>query len=143
NGFKQNLRQEFFVDTFTIQKDNNTVFCLFFFSSHIRGFEKMLEAKWEIDTTQGKGWKYERSGDLFASHKINPLEIELLKILVEKDLNNKEIYSFTLHKGFLPKHVVEILNQLQVDNRITVIYPDGDKARKNLFYISYKYFKEP
>lgn len=143
NGFKQNLGQEFFVDTFTIQKDKNTVFCLFFFSSHIRGFEKMLEAKWEMDTSQGKGWKYERSGDLFASHKTNPLEEDLLNLLVNKSLNNKEIYSFTLHKGFLPKHVVEILGQLQVDNRITVTYLNGDKARKSSFYISYKYFKEP
>lgn len=42
-GLKQFLGTEFFVDTFTIAKDASTVYCLFFFSSHIRGFEKMLE----------------------------------------------------------------------------------------------------
>src|SRR5258706_5927378 len=52
-SFRNYLGTTFFVDNFTIQKDPNTVFCLFFFSSHIKGFEKMLEAKWEIDTEEG------------------------------------------------------------------------------------------
>ena len=30
-----------FVDTFTIERDNSNVYCLFFFTSHIRGYEKM------------------------------------------------------------------------------------------------------
>ncbi len=48
-ALKNYLGNDFFVDTFTIEKDEATVFCLFFFSSHIRGFEKMLETKWQID----------------------------------------------------------------------------------------------
>ncbi len=43
------LQGTHFVDTFTIQKDAQTVFCLFFFTRHIRGFEKMLEAKWRFN----------------------------------------------------------------------------------------------
>jgi len=31
SGFRNYLGEEYFVDTFTIQKDANTVFCLFFF----------------------------------------------------------------------------------------------------------------
>jgi three-Cys-motif partner protein len=57
-GFQNFLGDNFFVDTFTIQKDANTVFCLYFFTSHIKGFEKMLEAKWEIDKENGRGWEY-------------------------------------------------------------------------------------
>lgn len=141
-AFKQNLGSDFFVDTFTIQKDKNTVFCLFFFSSHIRGFEKMLEAKWEIDTESGKGWKYEKSGNLFSAFKTNPLEEKMLKFLAEKPRNNKEIYNFTLHSGFLPKHTNEILSAKQTDNKIFVSYKDGSKGRKNAFYVNYDHYKE-
>lgn len=141
-GLKNSLGDEFFVDTFTIQKDPQTVFCLFFFSSHIRGFEKMLETKWEIDTDEGKGWKYERSGNLFASFKTNSLEEKLLIFLAEGCKNNKEIYSFTLHNGFLPKHVNEVLSSLQISSRIMVVDSEGEKARKGAFYVSYKHYKE-
>ncbi len=43
--FTRLVGERFFVDSFTIQKDASTVFCMFFFTPHIRGFEKMLEAK--------------------------------------------------------------------------------------------------
>ena len=36
-GFQEAIGNDFFVDNFTIQKDSNTVFCLFFFTSHIKG----------------------------------------------------------------------------------------------------------
>lgn len=140
-GFKKHLGQDYFVDTFTIQKDKKTMFCLFFFSSHIRGFEKMLEAKWDIDKEEGRGWSYEQSGNLFSAFKTNPLEDGLLKYLVEKPRNNIEIYNFTLHQGFLPKHVNEVLTQLQIDQKIDVNLPDGIKARKGAFYISYDHYK--
>jgi three-Cys-motif partner protein len=39
-GFQNFLANNFFVDTFTIQKDTNTVFCLFFFTSHIKDLKK-------------------------------------------------------------------------------------------------------
>src|SRR5690606_10383237 len=51
-GFQNFLGSDFFVDHFSLKKEENTVFCLFFFTSHIKGFEKMLESKWEIDTEE-------------------------------------------------------------------------------------------
>jgi three-Cys-motif partner protein len=77
HGFQEYIGKQSFVDTFTIQKDSRSVFCLFFFTSHIKGYEKMLEAKWEIDTEFGKGWDY--SGNqlsIFHEQKTNPLETE-------------------------------------------------------------------
>ena len=64
-GFKRHLGHGYYVDTFTIQRDKSTVFSLIFFTRHIRGFEKMLEVKWEMDMEKGRGWKYERSSDMF------------------------------------------------------------------------------
>lgn len=139
DAFRSYLGDEFFVDTFTIQKDANTVFCLFFFSSHIRGFEKMLEAKWEIDTEEGKGWEYSATGpSLFYEHRMNPLD-EKLKEFLKEPKSNGEVYEFTLHSGFLPKHTVEVLDNWQKNGALTVDRSDGQKARKGAFYISYKY----
>ena len=104
DALKGYLGKDLFVDTFSIEKDSSTVFCLFFFSSHIRGFEKMLETKWQIDDYEGKGWSYERTGNLFANQKTNLLEEKLITLLSEKrKTSNGELYEFTLRNGFFAK----------------------------------------
>ncbi len=144
DGFQAVLGSKYFVDTFTIQKDISTVFCLFFFSSHIKGFEKMLEAKWEIDTEQGKGWDYtENTPSLFYEHKTNALEDKLTEFLSTGKRFNGEVYKFTLRQGFLTKHTNEILNNWQnIPGKLEVLLANGDKARKGAFYISYQKSKE-
>jgi three-Cys-motif partner protein len=133
---------EFFIDTFTIQKDPNTVFCLYFFSSHIRGFEKMLEAKWKLDDEEGKGWEYTgQQNSLFIDFKTNPLE-ELLKTYLQEERSNSDIYQVTLHAGYLPKHTNEILRDWQ--NKGVLQVSGNEKIKKGAFYISYEYFsREP
>lgn len=143
HGFQNYLGDNYFVDTFTIQKDVTTVFCLFFFTSHIKGFEKMLEAKWEIDTEYGEGWDFEGNAlSLFHEYKTNPLETKLTEYLKSKKRGNRELYEFTLRQGFLPKHTNEILFNWQNTGRLEVFGLNGDKARKGSFYISYKYHKD-
>ncbi|RZK39895.1 MAG: three-Cys-motif partner protein TcmP [Pedobacter sp.] len=140
NGFQSYLGEQFFVDQFTLKKEENTVFCLFFFTSHIKGFEKMLESKWEIDTEEGRGWEY--SGNipsLFFDQKTNKLEILLKDFIKETKRFNRDIYEYTLRNGYLTKHATEVLNSLQKNNQLEVLLSNGDKARKNSFYI--KYFK--
>lgn len=139
-AFKIYIGTDYFVDTFTIEKDPQTVFCLFFFSSHIKGFEKMLEAKWGIDTEQGKGWSYTDSSlNIFSEIKTNTLEVKLIKYLNGGLRTNGEIYNFTLHQGFLPKHTNEVFYNLQDSGRLLVNSPQGNKIRKGDFYISSKY----
>ncbi|MCS7078240.1 MAG: three-Cys-motif partner protein TcmP [Bacteroidia bacterium] len=143
-GFKRNL-DGVYVDTFTIQKDQNTVFCLFFFTTHIRGFEEMLETKWEIDTEQGRGWSYiqsQRGESLFPEEKTNSLEESLTKYLEGTPRSNVEIYEFTLREGFLPKHTNEVFSNWQSNNRLEVIPQGAEKVRKGAFYIAYKYYKD-
>ena len=141
-ALKNYLGNDFFVDTFTIEKDAATVFCLFFFSSHIRGFEKMLETKWQIDDDEGKGWSYEKSGNLFADFKTNLLEEKLIELLsIDSKIYNGEIYEFTLRNGFLPTHAVEIFNSLQNDGRLLTLSDKEDKIRKGAFYINYDNYK--
>ncbi len=143
-AFGDYLGDNFFVDTFTIQKDPQTVFCLFFFSGHIRGFEKMLEAKWKIDTEQGKGWDYTTAtqGGLFSSQKTNPLEEKLKVFLLNRNRNNAEVYEFTLRSGFLPTHCRDVFDALQNSGKLIVEGGKGEKVRKGSFYIAYRYFRD-
>jgi three-Cys-motif partner protein len=142
-ALKNYLGDDFFVDTFTIEKDSSTVFCLFFFSSHIRGFEKMLETKWQIDEDEGKGWSYEKTGDLFAGFKTNPLEEELTLLLSNNNkIYNGAIYESSLRSGFLPKHAVEVLNSLQSSGSLDVLSDNDEKTRKGAFYINYECYKK-
>ena len=100
----------------------------------------MLEAKWEIDTEQGRGWEYSgNTPSLFFEHKTNELEEKLKKYILEEKRYNYDIYEFTLRQGYLPKHTNEILDNLQKNNELTVLLYSGEKARKKSFYI--KYFK--
>lgn len=142
NALKNYLGSDFFVDTFTIEKDSATVFCLYFFSSHIRGFEKMLETKWQLDEDEGKGWSYEKTSDLFAIFKTNPLEEKLISLIKSSKAYNGYIYEFTLRNGFLPKHAVEVLSSLQAKGNLEVLSNAQEKVRKGSFYINYDSYKE-
>lgn len=139
-GFQKYLGDNFFVDHFSLKKEENTVFCLFFFTSHIKGFEKMLESKWEIDTEEGRGWKYSGNApSLFFEQKTNELEVSLKSFIKSEKRFNSDIYDYTLRQGYLTKHATEILSSLQKNNQLDVLLSSGEKARKNSFYI--KYFK--
>ena len=141
-GLKKYLGSDFFVDTFTIEKDPATVFCLFFFSSHILGFEKMLETKWQIDAEEGKGWSYQRASSLFGSLITNVLEEKLIALLEsETRVFNGDVYEFTLRNGFLPRHTVEIFSSLAATDNLHVFLKNGEKARKGAFYIGYGNYK--
>lgn len=140
NGFRDYLGSKFYVDTFTIKKDRNTVFCLFFFSSHIRGFEKMLEVKWKLDDDEGRGWSYEQTGSLFASLKTNLLAENLEKFIKSGKKYNGDVYKYTLENGFLPKHTTEIFKDWQKTNKL-LVFSGKDinlSIRKSSFYINYK-----
>lgn len=142
DALKKYLENDFFVDTFTIEKDAATVFCLFFFSSHIRGFEKMLETKWQIDDDEGKGWSYEKTGNLFNTQKTNLLEEKLRRFISNSNkVYNDEIYEFTLRNGFLPKHTVEVFHSLQLNAELDVLSDLNEKVRKGAFYVSYENYK--
>ena len=139
NGFQSYLGKDYFVDNFSLKKEENTVFCLYFFTSHIKGFEKMLEAKWEIDSEQGRGWEYlGNQPSLFYDDKTNELEDKLKEFLKVKRYNS-EVYEYTLRQGYLPKHTNQIFEVWQKNNIFEVYLLNGEKARRKSFYI--KYFK--
>ncbi|WBL43017.1 three-Cys-motif partner protein TcmP [Algoriphagus halophytocola] len=144
SAFRNYLGDQFFVDTFIISRDINQYFCLFFFTNHIYGFDKMLEAKWQIDAEEGRGWTYKNPDlpTLFESSptiKVNKLEAYFLEFLKESK-TNAQIYEATLHQGFRPTHAIEVLKGLAAQNKIIVTPSDGQKVRKGSYYINYRDF---
>lgn len=140
-AFRKSLGEDYFVDSFIITRDKNQFFCLFFFTSHIYGFEKMLESKWQIDEEEGRGWNFE-SESLFSQSAKTPntlkFERNLVAFLKTGERSNSEIYVFTLHHGHLTKHANQLLDAWQKKGDLTVIQKDGKPARKGSFYINYQ-----
>ena len=144
DAFRRSIGSEYFVDSFIITRDKNQFFCLFFFTSHIYGFDKMLDAKWKIDEEEGRGWNCE-DDSLFSQVEKMPnvmkFERNLIEFLRLGDRTNSEIYVFTLHNGHLPKHATHVLSKFQTDNKLLVTTKNGSIARKGSFYINYKDYK--
>ncbi len=145
NAFQYNLGSDFFVDSFSITRDKNQFFCLFFFTSHIYGFDRMLDAKWEIDKEDGRGWKFNAESDnLFSvienSPNVSKFETKLREYLKEQR-SNKELYAFTLHNRHIPIHTTQILKKWQDDHILIATLPNGKSVRKSAFYISWNCYK--
>jgi three-Cys-motif partner protein len=135
-GFRH-FMPDCYVDSFTIRKDSKTAFCLFFFTSNLKGAEKMLEAKWKLDEQQGAGWSYQAGYALDLLIKeadTHPLEKLIESRLRSGPQTNAAIYEATLRAGYLPKQALQILVQMQKDHRIRVS-PEGTRA--GAFYLNY------
>ncbi|MBR6282847.1 MAG: three-Cys-motif partner protein TcmP [Muribaculaceae bacterium] len=146
------FNNKFFATSYTIERDKVNHFALFFMSSNIFGFEKILETKWTLDEEHGAGFKLPKAtGDLFAEEfaiEAKNDNANRLKLILEDALKiprtNTEIYEIVLRNEFLPKHANEVLRDLQQNNphfSVTNI-ADGKTARKNSFYLSHKYYRE-
>lgn len=101
-----------YVDTFTIERGKNRFFCLFFFTNHKKGFEKMLESKWKLDESNGRGFKIQgKSYDLFGGGVILDYEEKLIDFIKSHNPTNMELFDFGLENGYLPKHTNQLLSK--------------------------------
>lgn len=144
NKIKEGLKKvmpAYFVDTFLLEKEPGQFFCMFFFTTHIYGFEKMLETKWELDSEQGRAFRYEQSGTMFSGSEVLNFPDKLKDFINEGRKYNSNLYYFTLHEGFLTKHANDVLRDWQGSNTLDVLNADGTPARKNSFYLNYQAFK--
>jgi len=143
-AFRNSLGRDYFVDSFIITRDKNQFFCLFFFTSHIYGFDRMLDAKWKIDEEDGRGWHYQIEHSLFSQveKKANTYKFEQKLIaFLKAERSNSELYEFRVHNGHLATHTNEILMKFQNEGKLISLKADGSPARKSSFYLSYKDYK--
>ena len=146
------FNDKYYTTSYYIERDKANCFALFFMSSNIFGFEKILETKWALDEEHGGGFKLpDATGNLFEEEfalEAKNDNARRLKSILEEALKsphtNNEIYEIVLRNEFLPKHANEVLRELQQNNpRFSVInIATGKSARKNSFYLSYQHYKE-
>ena len=127
---------EIFVDTFILERDASNLYCLFFFTRNVRGYEKMLEAKWSIDPDRGKGHSLEKTMSLFDEIELSGYPEKLRAFISSSDYRtNKELYLFGLDNRFLPKHTNNVLRDWKREGAIELVSLDGKIVRGN--YIEY------
>jgi three-Cys-motif partner protein len=141
---------KYYTTSYHIERNKNSYFALFFISSNLLGYEKILEAKWKLDTEDGNGFNLPKEPDLFSDfykkEKENAMYKKLEKLItayIVKERTNIDLYTFALNHEFLPKHAVQVLKDLQHDNRIIVNDYNfkSKRIRKGAFYIGYEYYK--
>lgn len=141
---------KYYSTSYHIERSKNSYFALFFISANLLGYEKILEAKWKLDTEDGNGFDLPKPLGLFddqekVANKIAMYE-KLKKLLLEylkEPHTNVDIYLFTLKNEFLPKHAVHVLKDLQNNGTISVeSLLENKKYKKGAFYLSYKKYKE-
>lgn len=128
--------QQRYVCRFTMKHGANT-YCLLFFTSSLRGLEKMVEAQWSIDKTFGEGYDPHNTPPMFGAFGLSDWENELeVFIKSANSRTNEEIFVFSLENGRLPKHSNEILrNWLKTRPDFKVDALDGREIRRNSAYI--------
>ena len=121
-------------------------------SSHLYGFQKILEVKWELDDEAGRGFKLESLQDnlfkdFFVEESQNSIANKLKQIILAalmQPKTNREIYKLTLEKEYLPQHVNSVLSDLQKNNpQFKVVdLKKGTTARKGAFYINWEHYNK-
>ncbi|MBI5951915.1 MAG: three-Cys-motif partner protein TcmP [Chloroflexi bacterium] len=126
-----------FVDTFILERDSSNVYCLFFFTRNIRGYEKMLEAKWSMDPSRGKGHSLEKTISLFDETELSGYHQKLLAFIESADCRtNWDLYLFGLENNFLPKHTKSVLDGWKKnETKFEVVALDSKPVRG--YYIEY------
>jgi three-Cys-motif partner protein len=145
DAFREAVGEKVFVDSFIITRDKNQFFCLFFFTSHIYGFDRMLDTKWQIDADEGRGWYYEELS-LFnqVPKKPNTIKFEkkLISFLRDTHKTNGQIYEFTIRNGHLTSHANDILRKIQTDGHLEVKLKDGTLFTGRSFFINYQEYRD-
>jgi hypothetical protein len=132
-----------YVDTFSIERDSSNTYCLFFFTSHVKGFEAMLDTKWKLDEDTGNGFRIEKTASLFDETLSFDYPDKLMAFIKEnKSVTNGNVYIFGLANGFLPTHTASVLKLWQKEiPKFKVTLANGVTARKSSFKINHNAFK--
>ena len=144
----------YYTASYQIEREKGKYFALFFMTSNLLGFEKILEVKWKLDEEDGNGfWLANVSSqgtlfdDFFADQKKLYHSNRLRGFLVDYlniPRDNGELSKFVLTKGYMYKHANQILKQLQDDGKLDVVSLEtGKPVRKGSFYLSYDAVSAP
>ena len=144
---------KYFSTSYYIERDASNYYALFFMSSHIYGFDKILEVKWRLDDEDGRGFRQPDSSPklpLFAGMEkelANEIQYRKLEKILESALgnpkNNLEIYEIILQNEFRHTHCVEVFKRWQ-ETRPEFTVTDAQTNQpipKGRFYVSWEQYK--
>jgi three-Cys-motif partner protein len=120
-----------YVDIFFLERDATNVYCLFFFTRNIKGYEKIIETKWQIDKEHGRGFTIEKTQSFFSEIELSGYKQKTQAFIESADYRtNTELYFFGLENGFLPKHTKSVLDAFTKSGLIVeVVSLDGTPAK--------------
>lgn len=141
--------QQYFLAPFSIKK-SSTINGLIFGSRHLLGIEKFLKVGWSKDKKRGEAnfdidkEKLEIGENSLFPEYFVPKKIELFEqnlkefVLKNRNINEKDVFVFTLQNGCLGSHAKLPLEKLKKEGKITY---DGQlaltystlKTRQNVF----------
>jgi three-Cys-motif partner protein len=132
NHFKAFLQIRY-TDTFVIERDKGNFFCLFFFTNHKKGYQKMLEAKWTLDENEGKGFIINDSPGQIGMFQVVETDNYIYKVkdfLKENsNVTNIELFEFGLSNRHLPKHTKMVLDKFKTQGILDVVSLDNKPVR--------------
>lgn len=147
---------KYYTTSYQIERDKGTYFALFFMTSNLLGFEKILEVKWKLDEEDGNGFVLAKASpyvqtslfeDVFAEEKKQQHSKILKEYIIEylnTPRNNGEMYRYVMRKGYMKNHAASVLKQLQDEGKLDVVtIGTGEPARKGSFYLNYDAVASP
>ncbi len=147
---------KYYTTSYQIERDKGTYFALFFLTSNLLGFEKILEVKWKLDEEDGNGFVLAKASpyiqtslfeDVFAEEKKQQHSKKLREYIIEYlgiPRDNGEMYKFVMRKGYMKNHAAGVLKQLQDEGKLDVVAIEtGEPARKGSFYLNYEAVATP
>lgn len=148
------FNNECYSASYHIERDKHNYFSLFYMSKSLMGFEKIIEAKWDLDEENGCGftlpkqmrslfeeqWKFERKNEMY--YRLHFLLVSLFSKM--KNATNAIVYKYILQHEFLPRHAKLVLSEMQTRGEIECVKIDtGEIAPKGSFYLNYRYYAKP
>lgn len=146
--------KKYYTASYKIEREKGKFFALFFLTSNLLGFEKILEVKWKLDEEDGNGFwlaKDSQQTSMFDDFFADQKKAEHCRVLrdyivgfLQTPRNNGEMYEFVMRKGYMKNHASGVLKQLQDDGRLNVVnFETGTPARKGSFYVNYEGVSNP
>lgn len=143
-----------YTTSYPIERNQSNHFALFFFSTNLFGYEKVLNMKWKMMDSCGFGFHLPASqmglfDQMFKEERLSEMKelfrVKLIEFLTIKARTNKEIYKFTVTNDFLPTHAKDVLRELQDNEQLEIVDMTTGEIieRKNKFLVDYNGYKNP
>lgn len=145
---------EYYTTSYPIERSSQNQFALFFLSTNLMGFEKVLEMKWKMVDACGFGFHLpevqigmfdEQFRQEHVDELVEQFRVKMIAFMRVAARKNGEIYKFAVRNGFLPKHANDVLRQLQSEGRLdTIDINTGEVIKeRNKFKVKYDSVKHP